>query len=147
MSGLSEPAGWLHLDWVLIVVGAWLLVGAVGVLALRRLDWVAKVLFPVGGAFALVLFGVALGALFATPEVAVLPIGLPGLPFHLRLDSLAGLLPDGDRRGVGRRVGVRRRLLPQGRRHAARACCAWSTTSFSPAWRWSCWPTTPTPSW
>ena len=31
MSGLSEPAGWLHLDWVLIVVGAWLLVGAVGV--------------------------------------------------------------------------------------------------------------------
>ena len=30
------------------------------------------------------------------------------------------LLPDGDRRGIGRRVGVRRRLLPQGRRHAAR---------------------------
>ena len=89
MSGLSEPAGWLHLDWVLIVVGAWLLVGAVGVLALRRLDWVAKVLFPVGGAFALVLFGVALSALFATPEVAVLPLGLPGLPFHLRLDALA----------------------------------------------------------
>ena len=58
-------------------------------LALRRLDWVAKVLFPAGGAFALVLFGVALGALFATPEVAVLPLGLPGLPFHLRLDALA----------------------------------------------------------
>jgi hydrogenase-4 component B len=89
MSSLSEPAGWLHLDWVLIVVGAWLVVGAVGVLALRRLDWVAKVLFPVGGAFALVLFGVALSALFATPEVAVLPLGLPGLPFHLRLDALA----------------------------------------------------------
>jgi hydrogenase-4 component B len=89
MSGLSEPAGWLHLDWVLVVVGAWLLVGAVGVLALRRLDWVAKVLFPAGGALALVLFGVALSALFATPEVAVLPLGLPGLPFHLRLDALA----------------------------------------------------------
>ena len=56
---------------------------------MRRLDWVAKVLFPAGGAIALVLFGVALGALFATPEVAVLPLGLPGLPFHLRLDTLA----------------------------------------------------------
>jgi hypothetical protein len=24
-----------------------------------------------------------------SPDVAVLPLGLPGLPFHLRLDSLA----------------------------------------------------------
>jgi len=89
MGGLAEPARWLHLDWVLVVVASWLLVGAVGILALRRLAWVAKVLFPAGGAIALVLFGVALDALFSTPEVVVLPLGLPGLPFHLRLDSLS----------------------------------------------------------
>ena len=29
------------------------------------------------------------GLLHGTPEVTVLPIGLPGLPFHLRLDALA----------------------------------------------------------
>ena len=89
MSGLAEPSRWLLLDWVLVVVASWLLVGVVGILALRRLAWVAQVLFPAGGAIALVLFGVALGALFSTPEVVVLPLGLPGLPFHLRLDTLS----------------------------------------------------------
>ena len=80
---------WLHLDWVLVVVAAWLLVGVIGVFALRRLRFVARVLFPAGGLIALVLFGVALAAVFGGPEVAVLPIGLPTLPFHLRLDSLS----------------------------------------------------------
>ena len=68
-------------------LSGWLAVGAVGVLALHRLAFVAHVLFPVGGVLGLAL--VALGALLGTPEVAVLPIGLPNLPFHLRLDSLA----------------------------------------------------------
>ena len=90
MSGLSDFTRWPLLDWVLVVVAAWLLVGVLGVLALRRLRWVAKVLFPAGGAIALGLFGVALGAMFSVPEVVVLPLGLPGLPFHLRLDPLAG---------------------------------------------------------
>ena len=89
MSGLSDFTHWLLLDWVLVVVAGWLLVGVLGVLALRSLRWVAKVLFPAGGAMALGLFGVALGAMFSVPEVVVLPLGLPGLPFHLRLDPLA----------------------------------------------------------
>ena len=80
---------WLHLDWVLVVVAAWLLVGVIGAFALRRLRFVARVLFPAGGLIALVLFGVALAAMFGGAEVAVLPIGLPTLPFHLRLDSLS----------------------------------------------------------
>ena len=85
----QEVMHWLHLDWVLVVVAAWLLVGTLGVFALRRLRFVARVLFPVGGLIGLALFGLALGALFGGPEVAVLPIGLPTLPFHLRLDSLS----------------------------------------------------------
>ena len=78
MSGFAEPARWLHLDWVLLVVAAWLLVGVLGAFALRRLGFVAKVLFPVGGAIALVLFCVALGAMFSVPEVACCRSGCRG---------------------------------------------------------------------
>ena len=53
MSALAEPTRWLHLDWVLVVVSAWLLIGVFGVFALRRLAFVAKVLFPAGGAVAM----------------------------------------------------------------------------------------------
>ena len=80
---------WLHLDGVLAVMLAWLLVGVAGIFALRRLALVARLFFPAGGLLGLALFGVALDAILATPEVAVLPIGLPGLPFHFRLDSLS----------------------------------------------------------
>lgn len=82
-------AQWLHLDWVLAIMAGWLLVGVAGVFALRRLLLVAHVLFPIGGLLGLGLFGIALSAILGTPEVAVLPIGLPGLPFHFRLDSLS----------------------------------------------------------
>ncbi|MEF8707510.1 MAG: hydrogenase 4 subunit B [Candidatus Accumulibacter propinquus] len=87
--GLHAATLWVHLDWVLLVVAAWLLIAVVGVFALRRLTLVARVLFPVGGAGGLALLGIALSALQGAPEVAVLPIGLPQLPFHFRLDSLS----------------------------------------------------------
>ncbi|MDF2465831.1 MAG: hyfB [Ramlibacter sp.] len=89
MSALPDPSLWVHLDWLLAAIAAWLLVGTAGLFALRRLAFVARVLFPAGGAIALVVFGVALSAVFGTPEVATLPLGLPGLPFHLRLDGLS----------------------------------------------------------
>jgi len=74
---------------VLVLMAAWLAVGAAGALALHRFAFVSHVLFPSGGALGLALFGIALGALLGSPEVAILPIGLPSLPFHLRLDSLS----------------------------------------------------------
>ena len=86
---LAAAGHWVHLDWVLLVVAGWLLIGVAGVCALRRLTLVARVLFPIGGAGGLVLCAVALSAVLAPPEVAVLPIGLPSLPFHFRLDSLS----------------------------------------------------------
>ncbi|AGW90059.1 MULTISPECIES: hydrogenase 4 subunit B [Cupriavidus] len=89
MSSVPPLTQWLHLDWMLIVVGAWLLVGVTGVLALHRLALVSQVLFPIGGLLGLALFGLALHAVFGTPEAAVLPVGLPALPFHVRLDSLS----------------------------------------------------------
>ncbi len=89
MNNFLNPAAWVHLDWVLCVVFAWLLTGVMGIIALKRFRFVATVLFPVSGLFSLLLMGVALSALGSAPEVAVLPIGLPQLPFHLRLDSLS----------------------------------------------------------
>src|SRR5487761_2441401 len=89
MNAFHELSAWTHLDWVLAVVAAWLLVGVAGLFALRRFALVARVLFPAGGVLALVLLGVALRAGFETPEAVVLPIGLPGLPFHFRLDNLS----------------------------------------------------------
>ena len=89
LTELTVAGHWLRLDWMLLVVAGWLLIGVAGVLALRRFTFVSRVLFPAGGALGLVLFGLALTAVFGGAEVAVLPIGLPDLPFHLRLDSLS----------------------------------------------------------
>ncbi|TWO81253.1 hydrogenase 4 subunit B [Denitratisoma oestradiolicum] len=89
MTVLQNLGHWVHLDWALVVVVAWLLIGVAGLFALRRLTLVARLLFPAGGLFGLVLTGIALSAVLGIPETAVLPIGLPGLPFHFRLDALS----------------------------------------------------------
>jgi len=86
---LRSPLDWLPIDWALAVVVGWLVVGAAGVYALRRFRLVAHVLFPAGGLLGLAMFAVALAALFDSAQTAVLPVGLPDLPFHLRLDSLS----------------------------------------------------------
>ena len=69
---------------------------------------------------------------FAPPEVAVLPLGLPDLPFHLRLDALSAFFLF----LLGARGGRRSRLFAAGYFRAARArrpgCCASSTTCSSP---------------
>lgn len=80
---------WLSIDVVLLVITIWLGIGVAGVVALRQFGFVARVLFPLGGMCCLVLAWVALQMFGSTPETAVLPLGLPQLPFHLRLDSLA----------------------------------------------------------
>lgn len=89
MNTLPHITTWIHLDWILVIVAAWLLVGIAGLFALRRFQWVAQVLFPIGSVLGLALFGVSMAAVFSGPQVAVLPLGLPGLPFHFRLDSLS----------------------------------------------------------
>ena len=89
MSALSNLAKWSLLDWTLLAVAAWLLVGTAGIIALNRLALVARVLFPAGGGVGIVLFALAAVSIAVPPETTVLPIGLPGLPFHFRLDSLS----------------------------------------------------------
>ena len=76
--------------FVLLAVAAWLAVGTLGLGALRRTRLVAHGLFPLGALVGLLAGAAGLAGIFAEPSVAVLPIGLPGLPFHLRLDRLSG---------------------------------------------------------
>jgi formate hydrogenlyase subunit 3/multisubunit Na+/H+ antiporter MnhD subunit len=73
----------------LAVVIAWLAIGVIGVLAPNNLRLVAHYLFPAGALAGLVLAAAALFALHEGTQTLVLPLGLPDLPFHLRLDSLS----------------------------------------------------------
>ncbi len=80
----------LLLDWVLITALGWLAIGLVGVSFPRRLTLISRVLFPLGAIFGLVLALLALSGMVAGTQVRILPLGLPDLPFHVRLDALSG---------------------------------------------------------
>ena len=77
------------LTGVMAIVLAWLTIGLAGLAAPRTLAWVGRTLFPLGAALGLVLAVLAILALFGAPETRILPLGLPDLPMHVRLDPLA----------------------------------------------------------
>ncbi len=79
----------LPIDWILVAVVAWLAVGVAGIVRPGSFFIVARVLFPLGAAIGLLVAVAAIAALVSVPQIAVLPLGLPGLPFHLRLDALS----------------------------------------------------------
>jgi len=58
-------------------------------LAPRSLRLASRVLFPAGAVAGLALAAVALQAIFGSPASRVLPLGLPDLPFHARIDALS----------------------------------------------------------
>ncbi|HUZ05005.1 MAG TPA: hydrogenase 4 subunit B [Acidobacteriaceae bacterium] len=79
------------LSLVLMLVLGWLILGVGGLIRPRSVNVVARVLFPMGALVALciaVLGGVSLLAGHA-PQMLILPLGLPSLPFHTRLDTLS----------------------------------------------------------
>lgn len=80
---------WLAIDGCLAIVSVWILIGVAGVFAPRNFILVARVLFPLGGAACLGLAAVALWSLGGPPQMETLPVGLPQLPFHVRLDDLS----------------------------------------------------------
>jgi formate hydrogenlyase subunit 3/multisubunit Na+/H+ antiporter MnhD subunit len=86
---VTAPIDWLAIDWILVAICLWIAIGAVGVFRPHNFFVVARVLFPLGTGVCLLLAVAAATALFSGPETAVLPLGLPGLPFHLRLDALS----------------------------------------------------------
>lgn len=83
------PDSGLALPLILGVILFWLALGLAGVFFPRNLPLVSRVLFPAGALGALALAGAALDALAGEVQSLVLPLGLPDLPFHLRLDALS----------------------------------------------------------
>jgi formate hydrogenlyase subunit 3/multisubunit Na+/H+ antiporter MnhD subunit len=77
------------LDAALALAAAWLAIGGLA-LAPAPAAWIRKVLFPLGAAAGLALAVVGAQAQWLPASSLVLPLGLPDLPFHLRLDALAG---------------------------------------------------------
>ncbi len=80
------------LSVLLALVAGWLTLGLAGLIRPHHVGFVGRVLFPVGALIALGVALVGLGALRPghPAEQLVLPLGLPDLPFHLRLDALSG---------------------------------------------------------
>ena len=78
----------LPIDVALGVIVYWLLLGLAGLL-MQNSRVITQIIFPAGALGALVLAAAALSSLGGAVNVAVLPLGLPDLPFHLRLDSLS----------------------------------------------------------
>ena len=79
--------GLLPIDVALGVVVAWLMLGIAGLL-LQNTRIITQYIFPAGAICALVLTLAGLGGLAET-SIAILPLGLPDLPFHLRMDALS----------------------------------------------------------
>ena len=77
------------LELVIVAIVAWIAIGTLGLVRPRALGFVSHTLFPLGAAVGLALAVVAFFAIGPLPQSTVLPLGLPDLPFHLRLDSLS----------------------------------------------------------
>ncbi len=81
----------LPIDLLLIAACVWLAIGLLGLVAPRDTRFVSKILFPLGALVGVLVGAVALDALGGPAQTAVLVIGLPDLPFHLRLDNLSAV--------------------------------------------------------
>ena len=77
------------LDLVIAAIAAWLVIGVLGLVRPRHFVFITRILFPAGSAVGLALAVVAVMAMASPPQATILPLGLPDLPFHLRLDSLS----------------------------------------------------------
>ena len=88
-TAIVQPNGSLHV--ILLLLLAWLTLGFAGLFRPHRTGYVAHLLFPLGAVVSLAIAVVAGTALARghLPQILMLPLGLPELPFHLRLDALS----------------------------------------------------------
>src|SRR5450432_4619465 len=77
------------LPLVVAAVIAWIAIGALGLIRPRNLLFAGRILFTAGAVVGFLLAAVALLAIANAPQTLVLPLGLPDLPFHVRLDALS----------------------------------------------------------
>jgi formate hydrogenlyase subunit 3/multisubunit Na+/H+ antiporter MnhD subunit len=83
------PAATHYLEIVIGVVLLWLAIGALGIPLAGRSPAIRQYLYLAGAVAGLILAIVGLAGVGARPEAIVLPLGLPDLPFHARMDALS----------------------------------------------------------
>jgi hydrogenase-4 component B len=81
----------LHLSTALVVIALWLVTGLIGLVRPKSLRLVARGLFPLSALLSVALSVIAVSSLGSPVERVTLLIGLPDLPFHLRLDALSAV--------------------------------------------------------
>jgi hydrogenase-4 component B len=80
----------IPLQWAWGIVLFWLLLAGASLFSRRDATLITDLVFPLGALGALAIAVVGAIGLTLEPMHFVLPIGLPDLPFHLRLDALSG---------------------------------------------------------
>ena len=86
MARLDSP-----LSACLALIALWGLIGLAGLVRPMSLRIVGRTLFPLGAVCGVALAAVAALSLAVPPEHAVLPVGLPDLPMHVRRDALTSV--------------------------------------------------------
>ena len=77
------------LEIVNLVILLWIVLGLAGLALQRSPQRISAIVFPLGALASLVLAATSLFALGHPVQTQVLAMGLPDLPFHLRLDALS----------------------------------------------------------
>lgn len=75
----------------LTLLAIWSLIGMAGLFRPMSVRFAGRTLFPLGAVCGVGLAAVAAMSLTAPSEQQVLPLGLPDLPFHARLDALSAV--------------------------------------------------------
>src|SRR3990170_4612491 len=74
----------------LVVAVSWIVMAVLGLVSPGNALLARKVAFPLGALAGLALAAFGLQAIWLPAQSTTLPLGLPDLPFHLRIDPLAG---------------------------------------------------------
>ncbi len=85
------PAPYSPLTACLLLLVLWGVIGVAGLLRPTSLRFVGRTLFPISALCSLALAAVAVWSLGMPPERAILAVGLPDLPVHLRRDGLSSV--------------------------------------------------------
>ena len=77
------------IECVFVIALVWLLIGLLGIFRAKDFSLISQKLFPLSAINSALLALLSLTAMASPAQELVLPIGLPGLPFHLRIDALS----------------------------------------------------------
>ena len=74
----------------LLAAAAWLVVAVAGLIPAGNAAFARRFAFPLGAAAGVALAALGLQAVWLPAQTLTLPLGLPDLPSHVRMDPLAG---------------------------------------------------------